>query len=42
MRYGLERIRRSAAGAVAWLCAFLMLCAVPLLFHNGFFDINRI
>lgn len=42
MRYGLERIRRSAAGAVAWLCAALMLCAVPLLFHNGFFDINRI
>ena len=38
----LRRIRADAAGAVAWLCAALMLCVLPLLFHNGFFDINRV
>ena len=41
MRKGLSQLRRRAPGAVAWLCAALMLCALPLLFHNGFFDINR-
>ena len=38
----LRRIRTDAAGAVAWLCAALMLCVLPLLFRNGFFDINRV
>ena len=41
MRKGLSLLRRRAPGAVAWMCAALMLCALPLLFHNGFFDINR-
>lgn len=30
-----------AAGALAWLCAAFMLCALPLLYHDALFDINR-
>lgn len=41
MRTWPQRIRENARGAVAWVCAAFMLCAVPLLFHNAFFDINR-
>lgn len=41
MRKGLSQLRRRAPGAVVWVCAALMLCALPLLFHNAFFDINR-
>lgn len=41
------RQRLSLAGGVtarvcALLCALLMLCVLPLLFHDAFFDINRI
>ena len=42
MESWLGRTRAKACAAVAWLCAALMLCVVPLAFHNGFFDINRI
>ncbi len=40
------RERLSLAGSVtarasALLCALMMLCVLPLLFHNAFFDINR-
>lgn len=42
MRNGPVQWRRRAPGAVAWLCAALMLCVLPLVFHNAFFDINRI
>ena len=41
MRKGLSQLRMRALGTVAWMCAALMLCALPLLFRNGFFDINR-
>lgn len=34
-------IRRNAPDIVAALCAAFMLCALPLLFHDAFFDINR-
>ena len=37
-----QKAVRCAAQAVPVLCALFMLCAVPLLFHDAFFDINRV
>ncbi len=31
-----------AVDALSTLCALFMLCVVPLLFHDAFFDINRV
>ena len=46
-RQGIAGMRLASAGRAlergsALLCAVLMLCVLPLLFHNAFFDINRI
>lgn len=35
------RISEALAEGMALLCAVFMLCAVPLLFNDAFFDINR-
>lgn len=47
VKQGIAGMRLIAVGRVlerasAMLCALLMLCVLPLLFHNAFFDINRI
>lgn len=36
-----EKTRRSMPNFTALLCAAFMLCVLPLLFHDAFFDINR-
>ena len=36
------RIRKHAVDIIALVCAFFMLCVVPLLFRDAFFDINRV
>ena len=33
---------RYAADAISLMCALFMFCVVPLLFHDAFFDINRV
>jgi len=38
----LDRLRSSGVYAASVCCALLMLCGVPLVFHDAFFDINRI
>lgn len=35
------KLRKKAPDAVATLCAVFMLCVIPLLYHDAFFDINR-
>ena len=40
-RESLSLAGKMAARISALLCALLMLCVLPLLFHNAFFDINR-
>lgn len=35
------RMRKSLSELIAAICAAFMLCAVPLLFRDAFFDINR-
>lgn len=37
-----EKLRDHAVSYVSTLCAFMMLCFVPVVFRNAFFDINRI
>lgn len=37
-----RRIRHRLPDLVATMCAACMLCLVPLLFHDAFFDINRV
>lgn len=35
------RMKKSLPGLISAACAAFMLCVVPLLFHDAFFDINR-
>ena len=37
-----RQMRKRLSGQIPTICAALMLCVLPLLFHNGFFDINRV
>ena len=41
MNEAIRRARSAALGIVSCACALFMLCALPLLFHDAFFDINR-
>lgn len=38
----LKKAEKYAADAVSLFCAMFMLCVVPLLFRDAFFDINRV
>jgi len=37
-----SRFRRALPSVSATICAVFMLCIVPLLYHDAFFDINRV
>ena len=41
LRQRVSLVGGAVARTAALLCALLMLCALPLLFRNAFFDINR-